>query len=154
MTTPIVPFPFHTLQLLGVWDYVDAHTELPDGTITYNFGQNPVGRFIIKETGVYSHIVMANNLPIVASGSLQHLTPAEAAVMAPGVLAHFGSWTDDGANGKFTVNIQNSNFANFDGIAQTRIVTNLTLTDLEYANLQTTNGGNAVVFAKLKRNFG
>jgi hypothetical protein len=151
MTTPIIPMPFKTHDLIGAWQYVSAYTELPDGTTTYNFGTTPKGIFIILENGRYSHIVMKDDLPIVASGTLYVLTDLEAQAMAKGVLAHFGTWTADEKNGTFTVVIENSSFANFDGIHQQRIMLNLTKTTLEYVNLATTNGGSAKVFAVLQR---
>jgi hypothetical protein len=149
--TAIVPKPFHKIQLIGTWDYVDAHVEQPNGAIIYNFGPNPKGRFIISALGEYSHIVMRNDLPPIAGGSLQATSPAEADIIAKGVLSHYGTWDADGDAGEFTVQIEQSSFAAFNGISQTRIVTKLTFSELEYVNLTATNGGDAKIFAKLRR---
>jgi Lipocalin-like domain len=151
--TEIVPQPFHPIQLIGTWDYVDAHVELANGNIIYNFGPNPVGRFIIKASGHYSHIVMRNDLPVIAGGSLRSTTPEEADVIAKGVLSHYGSWSADGPAGEFTVQIAQSSFAAFNGISQLRFITKVNVHELEYVNTTVTNGGDAKVFAKLARVF-
>lgn len=143
---------FKKKDLCGVWDYQDAYVELPNGTITRNFGNHPRGYFIIDcDTGHYSHIVLADDLPHIASDVFKNMTDAEAQAVATNVLAHFGTWTADTRKGQFIVHIVKSSFANFDGLDQTRVVQVLNKTTLQYKNLQVTNGPGAVVIAVLKR---
>lgn len=149
MSNPCVGF--NPLLLLGTWDYTDAHTEFPDGTIGYNFTPHPRGRFIIMPNGRYSHIVMSPDLPRIASGQLKVQTDAEAQQISTNILAHFGTWEAQSADGTFSVVIDQSSFPNFDGITQTRIITQLDHTILSYKNLQASNGGDAVIVASLQR---
>ncbi|MDE2101779.1 MAG: lipocalin-like domain-containing protein [Patescibacteria group bacterium] len=142
---------FNPLLLVGCWEYQAAYTLFPDGTTSYNFTPTPKGRFIILPNGRYSHIVMSPDLPKVASGQLKNLTDVEAQAIATNVLAHLGTWKADPAAGSFDVEIEWSSFPNFDGITQTRIITQLDLHTLSYENLQTTNGGDAKVIATLTR---
>lgn len=148
-TNPCVGF--NPLLLLGCWDYTAAYTLFPDGSISYNFTPNPRGRFIILPNGRYSHIVMAPGLPHIASGTLKAQTDAEAQAISTNILAHFGTWQPHSADGTFSVTIDQSTFPNFDGIVQTRIITQLDLSTLSYENLQTTNGGDAKIIATLTR---
>lgn len=146
---------FNPLLLPGVWRYVSAYTQWDDGRPnTYNFTETPKGVFIIRPTGVYSHIVMSPDLDPVASGQLKVMTDAEAKDIATNVLAHFGSWTADPVEGSFTLQIEKSSFPNFDGITQVRTITKLTARELQYINHQVSNGAGAVVVAKLERDLG
>ena len=142
---------FNPILLIGTWDYEEAYTQFPDGTIGYNFTPTPKGRFIIMPNGRYSHIVMSPDLPNVASGQLKVQTPEESAAIAKNMLCHFGTWEPVPADGTFKVVIDKSTFPNFDGITQTRILTTLNFQTLAYKNLQASNGGDAVIVAKLKR---
>ncbi|HEY6032051.1 MAG TPA: lipocalin-like domain-containing protein [Gaiellaceae bacterium] len=146
---PIVGY--NPLLLLGCWEYEAAYTLFPDGSTSFNFTETPKGRFIILPNGRYSHIVMAPGLPRVASGQLKAQTDAEAQAISTNILAHFGTWKASPADGSFAVTIDQSSFPNFDGIVQTRIITQLDLHTLSYQNLQTTNGGGSQIIATLAR---
>jgi hypothetical protein len=145
------PQPFHNGDLVGAWKYVEAYTELSDGTKIDQFGPNPQGVFIILANGVCSHIVMEPNLPAVKSGLLKHLTADEAMRLATGSLSWYGTCKMDGESGTFTATIEHSDFPNFDGVEQTRVVTTLTRETLQYVNPLTTSGHGAKVFAVLRR---
>lgn len=138
-------------DLVGVWEYVSAYQQRPDGTRFNQFGDRPRGYFIIDKNGHYSHIVMDNALPRVASGLIKEMTPEEATRIAEGTLAHFGTYTVDEHGGTFTVTIVKSSFPNFDGVQQTRTVTVLTKDSLEYQNPVSSAGPGNVVFAVLRR---
>jgi hypothetical protein len=142
---------FKEKDLVGVWDYVAAFQRSPDGTITYQFGNSPSGRFVIAKGGAYLHWVQRPDLPRITSGLIANMTDAEAHAVAEGVLGHFGKWSADEHAGTFTVHIEKSSFANFNGINQVRRITKLTRKDLEYENTTTTGGSGVVVVAKLRR---
>jgi len=150
MTLPNACPGFHSHLLVGTWKYVAAYVQFDDGTIGYNFTENPQGLFIIRPRN-YSHIVMSPDIPSVASGRLKALTDAEAHAIAENVLSHYGTWEADPAAGTFSVHIEKSSFPNFDGITQVRTVTKLTRDELEYINHTVTNGQGAVVVAQLTR---
>lgn len=149
MSNPCVGF--NPLLLIGCWEYQAAYTLFPDGSTSYNFTPTPKGRFIILPNGRYSHIVMSPGLPHIASGQLKTQTDTEAQAISTNILAHFGTWTASPSDGTFDVVIDQSSFPNFDGITQTRILTQLDLHTLSYENLQTTNGGDAKIIATLTR---
>ena len=142
---------FKDKDLVGTWEYLDAYVELPNGTITRNFGDRPRGLFIIQRNGWYSHIVLADDLPTIASGLFKVMTDAEAQAVATNVLPHFGTWDAEEKKGRFTVHIQKSSFANFDGLDQVRVVLALDRNTLRYRNLLVTNGPGAAVVAVLRR---
>lgn len=152
MPLPEACFNFDPDLLPGCWLYAEAYTQFADGTVGYNFTPNPAGRFVIvREPQIYLHGVMSPDLALIASGKLKVLTDAEAQMIATNQLTHYGSWAADPAAGTLTVQIVKSTFPNFDGITQVRTVTKLTETELEYVNHQVTNGGDAVVVARLTR---
>ena len=142
---------FKERDLIGIWDYVAAFQRFPDGHIVNQFGDPPVGRFVITCGGLYLHWVQRPDLPQIASGRISLLTDAEAHAVAEGVLGHFGTWEADEQAGTFTVQIQKASFANFDGISQVRVVTKLTRHELEYENLTSVGGAGVVVVAQLRR---
>jgi hypothetical protein len=141
---------FHERDLYGIWQYESAYQQRPDGTVFYQFGERPQGYFVIAK-GYYSHIVMADDLPHVASGNLKEMTPAEAEAIAENTLAHYGTMTVDERAGTFTLKIIKSSFPNFDGVSQPRTVIKLTRTELEYSNPVSSAGPGNVVYAKLRR---
>ncbi|HMF51780.1 MAG TPA: lipocalin-like domain-containing protein [Candidatus Saccharimonadales bacterium] len=143
--------PLKASDLVGIWAYESAYTEFPDGRRINQFGEHPQGLFIIRPNGWYSHIVMADDLPNVASGLLKEMTPTEAEAIAEGVLAHFGTYTVNEARGTFTVTILKSSFPNFDGVTQERTVLDLTHNRLEYVNPVSSAGDDAKVYAVLRR---
>lgn len=150
MTLPAPHCNFASHLLVGTWRYAAAYVQFDDGTIGYNFTQNPQGLFIIRPRN-YSHVVMSPDIPPVASGRLKVLTDAEAHAIAENVLVHYGTWDADPVAGTFSVHIEKSSFPNFDGITQVRTVTKLTRDELEYVNHTVTNGQGAVVVAQLTR---
>lgn len=149
--SPASAEPFKKSDLIGTWIYQSAYTEFPDGSRVNQFGDHPKGIFIVLRNGIYSHIVMSDTLPKVKSGLLKETAPDEQEALAEGILAHFGTWQADEKSGTLTVTIKSSSFPNFDGISQTRIVTVLNRSRLEYVNLTTTSGVGAKVVAILRR---
>jgi hypothetical protein len=141
-------------KLIGAWSYVESYLVFPDGTRREQYSANPQGIFTILPNGSYSHIIMRDDLPKIASGSNQEMTNEEAQTIAKGALSHFGSYTIDKKAGAFTVTIEHSDFPNFDGIKQTRRVVELNNTTLRYINDTTNVGGGTKVHATLKRVWG
>jgi hypothetical protein len=153
-TLPALSVEAHPIKkgdLIGTWVYESAYTEFPDGRRIDQFGPKPQGIFIILPNGWYSHIIIADDLPDVKSGLLKETTPTEAEALAENVLAHYGTYTVDEARGILTVTILKSSFPNFDGIKQDRLVLDLTRSQLKYVNLISSAGGDAKVYAVLKR---
>lgn len=150
-STQSAPKKIHAQDLYGLWEYVSAFQQRPDGSTFNQFGDPPRGYFAIFKNGHYSHIVMEPDLPHVASGLIKQMAADEALRIAEGTLAHFGTFTVDEEAGTFTVVIEKSSFPNFDGVSQTRTVTQLDKTTLAYQNPVSSAGPGNIVFAVLRR---
>lgn len=143
--------PFKKADLIGAWLYVFGRTITSEGETIDQFGEHPAGIFIFMANGWYSHIVMRPNLPKIKKGTLQETAPEEREALVEGVLAHFGTWTADEAEGTLTIKILKSSFPNFDGLIQTRMITILNKDTLEYVNMLSSTGPGAKVVSRLRR---
>ena len=143
--------PFKKQDLIGAWSYVTSYSQFPDGRKENQFSDKPRGIFIILPNGLYSHIIMADDLPRVRSGRFKESTIEEAEKIAEGALAHFGTYEVDETAGTFTVKIIKSSFPNFDGAVQKRTVIELTANTLSYINDLSVAAPGAIVVAVLRR---
>jgi Lipocalin-like domain len=121
-------------DLVGAWEYVSTYSQWPSGRKAQLFSDEPQGIFVLLPNGIYSHIIMAKDLPRVRSGKFKETTLAEAEKLAEGTLAHFGTYTVDEQAGKFTVIVRKSSFPNIDGATQVRTITKLDRDNLHYEN--------------------
>ncbi len=138
-------------ELIGAWAYVSSYIEFPDGRRVEQFGDKPEGILILLPNGIYSHIIMENNLPKYKSGLIKEATNEEAQRVAAGSLSHYGTFRVDEANDTFVAHIYKSDFPNFDNQDQLREVTKLTRNELHYINKLSTAGEGAYVHAVLRR---
>lgn len=145
--------PFKKTDLIGAWAYIDSYSQWPSGRKEVLFGDKPQGIFVILANGLYSHIIMHPDLPVVRSGKFSDATVGEAERIAEGVLAHYGKWDADEKAGTFTVIIDRSSFPNINGAQQVRTVTKLDRQFLSYVNnLSVVDVSQSVrVVANLKR---
>src|SRR6266567_2906324 len=88
-------------DLVGAWLYVSSYIQMPDGRKVEQFGANPQGIFVILPNGIYSHIIMENDLPKYSSGKIKEPTAEEAMRLAVGSLSHFGTYRVDAKAGIF-----------------------------------------------------
>ena len=61
-------------------------------------------------------------------------TPEENEAIAKGILAHFGTYSVSEADGTYTLHVEASSYANYNGTDQKRIVTSLTADELKWTN--------------------
>ena len=121
-------------QLVGTWAYVSVVVERADGTKVETFGPNPKGMLIFTADGRYSLQLIRPDLPKIASKDRLKGTAEENDAVAKGVLAHFGTYSVNEADGSFTLHVEASSFANDNGTDQKRIVTSFTGDELKWTN--------------------
>jgi hypothetical protein len=109
-------------QIVGTWELVSVALER-DGKKLETFGPSPKGMISYDANGNYVYALMRNDLPKVASNNRLEPTPEESKAMATGVLAAYGTYGFNDADGTMTMRIDSSTFPNFNGADQKRVVT-------------------------------
>ena len=79
---------------------------------------NEKGLFIFDPSGRYSIQLYAPNLPRIASNSRTTATAEESKAIVTGMLAHYGTYKVNEADGTFTVLPEGSSFPNWTGVEQ------------------------------------
>ncbi len=108
-------------QLVGSWTLV-ALTAGAGADQTLPYGPNPKGTMMVDANGRFSITVLRSDLPKFASNNRTTGTPEENKAIVQGSIAYFGTYTIDEATRVITVKVEGSTFPNFDGGAQTRIL--------------------------------
>lgn len=98
---------------------------------------------MFDRNGRFSLIILDGSLPKYASNNRGTPTPDEAMAVAKGSFAFFGTYTVDEATNSFVFEIEASNFPNFNGAKQKRIVKAISASELRFIN--ETSPGSAVV---------
>ena len=94
-------FPNHAIsrekslksQLIGTWTLVSWEQTLADGSKNQRFGSNPKGINTFDAKGNFSLIIMRPDLPKISAGDPEKPTAEEAAAIAKGAIAYFGTYT-------------------------------------------------------------
>ena len=108
-------------QILGSWTLVSVVVE-QEGTKREVYGPNPKGFLSYDRNGHMSLMLLHSNLPRITSNNRESPTPEEAAAVARGILAYYGTYTID-AEGNVIHHIEASSFANWNGADQKRLIT-------------------------------
>jgi hypothetical protein len=132
-----------TLQ--GAWTFTSVTLERADGTKVEPWGPKPNGSAIFTPDGRYMIVVSRADLPKFASKDRMKGTPEENQAIVQGVLAHFGRYSVNEADGTFTMHVEGSSFPNDVGTDQKRIATSLTSDELTFTNPSPTTGSKASV---------
>lgn len=126
-------------QLVGYWNYVSAESVAKDGTrLPLVEGTNPKGQLIFSDRRF--SLVLIAEYPKLASNDRLKTTPEENKATAHAVLAYFGTYSLNEADGTLTLNIERSSFPNQNGGTFKRVVKTLTAEDLVYINPSTLAG--------------
>lgn len=130
---------FSKKQLVGYWEYVTAESVAKDGKkLPIVEGANPKGQMIFSDRR-FTQIIIAEYPKLASSDRLQ-TTPEENKAVARAVLAYYGTYSLNEADGTLTLNIERSSFSNQNGGTFKRIVKTLTADELVYVNPSTLAG--------------
>ena len=136
-------------QIVGSWNFVVAEVTAPDGKKSFPFGETPKGILIFTAEGRFAQILLAGDVPKIASNNRLTGTPEEYAEIMRRSLSVFGTYTVDEANKTVTYNIVSASFPNWQGEAQTRAIDKLTSDELVNTNRGLAGGrGSASNFYK------
>ena len=126
-------------QLMGSWTYVSAESVAKDGTkFPLVEGTTPKG-LLTFDAKRFTFQLMAE-FPKLASNDRLKTTAAEEKAVAHGVLAYYGTYSLNEADGNLTLHIERSSFPNQNEGDFKRIIKTLTADDLVYVNPSTLAG--------------
>src|SRR5262249_35768749 len=128
-------------QLIGTWTLVSATVER-DGTKFEAFGPNPIGYMMFMVSGHFSWNFIRADRPKFASGDRATGTPEENKAAVQGNISAFGTYSID-LDGSLTLQIVGSNFPNWNGTTQKRMV-EISGDQMRYFTPATSIGGSAV----------
>jgi hypothetical protein len=86
------------------------------------FGRNPVGFASFHPDGRFSYMIIRSDLPRIASGNRFTATPEEMKAIYLGTIAYFGKYAIDEASGTLLLHIEVSNFTNWSGTTERRLL--------------------------------
>jgi hypothetical protein len=132
-------------QLVGTWTLVSTENMKADGSKVDVFGPNPRGVLIFDRGGHYSLTIVRSDLPKFAATTSDQGTAQENKAVLAGMIASFGTYSLDEADGTLTTHVEGSSFPNLAGGEQKRIISSLTASELKYSNPATATGSKAEV---------
>jgi hypothetical protein len=135
-------------QLAGTWTFVSVYTDRADGSRFEPWGPKPNGSAMFAPNGRYSIVVGRPDVPKFAAKDRLKGTAEENQAAVQGILAHFGTWSVNEADGTFTMKVEGSSFPNDIGTEQKRLVETLSGDELTFVNPTPTTGAKAYVVWK------
>jgi hypothetical protein len=107
-------------QLIGTWKLVSAEYRRANGEAINIYGGNPLGMLMYDADGNVAIQIMRRERPAFAANDRQGGTLEETKAAFDGMLAYFGTYSVDEAQGAVTHHIQGAWFPNWVGVDQTR----------------------------------
>ena len=107
-------------SLEGTWIMTAAYEIRADGKRTTNYGEHPLGLFIVDKSGRYSMQIFRPGRLKFASGVKASGTAQEYRDAIVGSSTHTGRVEIDAAQAKLIFNIETSSFPNWEGTEQVR----------------------------------
>ncbi len=125
-------------SVVGTWKLVSVFVDGPNKVEPY--GPNPHGMMFMDAAGNFSVSIVRAGIPKFESKNRTSGTDAENKAAVQGSLAYFGTYTIEEADKSITVKIESSNYPNFEGETQKRILA-LTGDELLVTNPAPSGGG-------------
>jgi hypothetical protein len=112
--------PYGNPSLAGTWTLVAADRELPNGTRSHDYGDHPLGRMMVDESGRYAIQIYRSDMPKFASGDPEKGTPDEYKAVFDGSSVHYGEMSVDWGTHTLRMVLDESTDPNRRGHVQTR----------------------------------
>jgi Lipocalin-like domain len=107
-------------QAVGTWKLMSVFVDGPHKVEPY--GPSPAGMMFVDAGGNFSVSIVRAGIPKFESKNRTTGTDAENKAAVQGSLAYFGTYTINDADSSITVTIESSNYPNFEGETQKRIL--------------------------------
>jgi hypothetical protein len=135
-------------QLVGTWEVVSWEQVRPDGSKFHRFGANPKGIQIFDANGRFAIMILAPDLPKIASSNPSTPSPEELKLLTGRSIAYYGTYTVDDNNNVIDMKIEASSFPNQVGGNNKRTVTLISADELKHQNTTPLTGGQIYINAK------
>ena len=109
-----------TSPLIGAWKLVSFQVRDGEGTLSYPFGQDAVGFYLITETGYASVAIMKANRPTFASGDILGGSAEEFVEAGKGYISYAGRY--EVREDQLVVHPEVASFPNWVGVDQVRFI--------------------------------
>ncbi|WP_161993483.1 lipocalin-like domain-containing protein [Muricoccus nepalensis] len=119
---------------------VSVVSQADDGTRGEPFGPGPKGVMIFTRDGHFSLFQSRAELPRLAASDRARATPEEAMTVVRDSIAYYGTYAVDETNRSLSITLEGSTYANLLGPSQRRIITSLTVNELQFSNPRTPSG--------------
>lgn len=107
-------------SLVGSWRLVSIEDRASDGSITYNYGREPLGLVMFGADGRLSLHLMRPDRREWESGDFLRPTPDELSESLLGYFGYFGTYTVDEASKVVTFHVEGAAYPNYIGTDQRR----------------------------------
>ncbi|RLC54765.1 MAG: hypothetical protein DRI30_08650 [Chloroflexi bacterium] len=112
-TSPVPAVAAGPDPLVGSWRLISAEGHSTDGSITYDWGREPLGRVMFDDGGRMSiHLVHPSRAPV-ASADFLRPTPEELKESWDGYFGYFGSYSVDEGAGVLTCHVEGAAYPNY-----------------------------------------
>jgi hypothetical protein len=128
-------------QIVGTWTLVSWEQTRADGSKNHRFGDSPKGVNTFDATGHFTLLIMRPDLPKVAAGDPEKVTPEEGQSIARGAIAYFGTYTVDETTKTVSLKLDGTTLANQLTVAQNRVITSISADEMHYMNSTAVGGG-------------
>jgi len=127
-------------QIAGHWSLVSIDSLKADGSRAPAFGSNPSGVAIFEPNKRFSVSVVNPDVPKFAGNDRMGGTDAENKAAMQGSFFYFGTY-QLARDGTLSLEVEGSSFPNWNRVAQKRMVTSLTPTELKWTTPTGSTGG-------------
>lgn len=117
---PVHAEPQANVSFAGTWTLVAADRQLPDGTRSHDYGDNPQGLMMIDDHGRYSIQIFRGDRARFAAGDRAKGTPEEYKTALISMSTNYGDIAVDWANHTLRVSVVQSSDPNRSGQVETR----------------------------------
>ncbi len=102
-------------DFIGAWELVSVESIAQDNTVTYPYGEHPLGEMMIDGEGNYMVEIYTRSRAKIVSGSKSSATPEENVMMVKGSNAHYGKFVADVEAKTLTYKPEGAFFPNWEG---------------------------------------
>ena len=117
---PVIPARDSQESLVGTWRLISQESRETRGSVTFPFGQTPLGSPMYARGGTVSVHLMRADLPRFASGDRMRGSDAEVRAVVEGSASYYGTYTVNPSTHCVTHHIIGSSFPNWNGTDQVR----------------------------------
>jgi hypothetical protein len=102
-------------NVMGIWELITVKSVAADSTVTYPYGENPVGSMLLTRDGYYSVQIYKAARAKISSGNKSTTTAEENIMLVKGSNAHYGIYSVDLEKAIISFKPEHAFFPNWEG---------------------------------------